>query len=75
MERVDAGGNPGRSWTLWEERTTSSSQRTTGSGIIQSIPCFFPFSPISYGLLLFHTPKLIAEQWFYWNSICAQNSV
>lgn len=49
-----------------------SSQRTIGTRIIQTIPCF---PPISYGLLLFHTPKLITEQWFYWNSTCTQYPV
>lgn len=33
---------------------------------------FLPFSPISYGSLLFHIPKLIAEQWFYWNFTYSQ---
>lgn len=34
-----------------------------------SIPfhAFLPLSPISYGSLLFHISKLIAEQWFYWS--------
>lgn len=52
MERMDAGGNPGRSWTLWEQRRTSSSQRTTGTGIIQTIPCF----PLIFSHLLWSSP-------------------
>lgn len=36
---------------------------------------FLTLSPISYDPLLFHTPKLSAEQWFYWNFTYPQSSV
>lgn len=41
----------------------------------RSFHAFHPFSPIFYGLLLFHIPKLITEQWFYWNFTYTQYSV
>lgn len=53
----------------WEQRRSSSSQRTPGTRII------LDHSMLSSHLLWsspFPIPKLIAEQWFYWNFTCTQ---
>lgn len=67
MERMDAGGNPGGS-----RGEPASSQKELE--LSRPFHAFLTLSPISYGPLLFHIPKLPAEQWFYWNVTYTQSS-